>query len=325
MPNTTPRSFEPAAQCVSSKGRTTAPTLIAACWLVVAAACGEGTSASGGSAGAGGSGGSGGAGGAGGSGGATNQPVEVAFAARVGGEDFACGADFAGVGTGDAATTFLDFRLYVHDVRLVAGDAEVPVELDQDGVWQTEDVALLDFEDKTGACANGTSDTNTIVRGTVPPGSYSGVRFKVGVPFALNHADAATAPSPLNLSALFWNWQGGHKFVRIDARAEGAATPFNFHLGSTGCDGDPATGGVTACSSPNVVEVSLDGFDASANTIVLDYLPLVAGLDLSADEGGAPGCMSGAQDPECGPMFEALGLDLATGSPSGSPLVFSVE
>ncbi len=82
----------------------------------------------------------------------------------------------------------------------------VVVALEQDGVWQHEDVALLDFENKAGACANGTVELNTSVRGTVPAGTRSsGLRFKLGVPFALNHANAATAPSPLNLTAMFWN------------------------------------------------------------------------------------------------------------------------
>ena len=96
----------------------------------------------------------------------------------------------------------------MHDVRLVDADGgEWPVTLDDDDLWQTDAVALLDFEDKTGTCANGTTPTNTVVKGTYDTGhdtvDFTGLRFKVGVPFALNHGDAATAPSPLNLSGLF--------------------------------------------------------------------------------------------------------------------------
>jgi hypothetical protein len=30
------------------------------------------------------------------------------------------------------------------------------------------------------------------------------------VPFARNHGDAASAPAPLNHTALFWNWNAGY-------------------------------------------------------------------------------------------------------------------
>jgi uncharacterized repeat protein (TIGR04052 family) len=215
----------------------------------------------------------------------------------------------------------------VHDVELLAGDATVPVTLEQDGVWQHENVALLDFEDKVGACANGTTETNVTVRGTVPVASYDGVRFKLGVPFELNHAAAATAPSPLNLTALFWNWQGGYKFLRADFVAEGADGPFNLHLGSTGCDGDPSTGGTTSCMRPNVTQVTLPTFDAASDVVVVDYGAVVADASLAGpDAGGAPGCMSGVMDPECGTIFANLGIDIATGDldPSQQQL-FSVE
>jgi uncharacterized repeat protein (TIGR04052 family) len=273
----------------------------------------SGTGASTSSSGSGGAGG--GTSASTGSGGEA-QAITVTFAAEVGGTPFACGTSFDGLGTSKSKAELLDFRLYVHDVRLFKGSDEVPVTLEQDGVWQLEDLALLDFEDKKGKCANGTADTNVTLRGTIPAGAtYDGIRFKLGVPFKLNHGDASTAPSPLNLSGLFWNWQGGRKFLRIDAMAEGAMKAFNLHLGSTGCDGDPASGGVTSCTNPNVASVELAGFDAATKTIVVDYGAMVADIDFAAaDAGGASGCMAGKTDPECATIFAKLGLDIATGA-----------
>jgi uncharacterized repeat protein (TIGR04052 family) len=288
------------------------------------AACGDDSGSTGSSASTGGGGD--GVGGAGG-GSASTEAVAITFRAKVGEAEFACGTSFDGLGTSDVSAELSDFRLYVHDVRLTKGGEPIPVALDQDGVWQLEGLALLDFEDKTGKCSNGTAETNVTVRGTVPAGTtFDGIAFRVGVPFELNHGDASTAPSPLNLSALFWNWQGGHKFVRADAFAAGASAPFNLHLGSTGCDGDPATGGVTSCSKPNVASIALDGFSSTDQVVVVDYAALVAGVDLATDGGGAPGCMSGATDPECGPILASLGLDLASGMPMSSPAsAFRVE
>lgn len=299
-------------------------------------AAGEGGAGGGGAAGEGGAGGGGGAageGGAGGGGGAAgeggggDQPFSLRFAGQVGAEPFRCAASPTGLGADGAQIEPLDFRLYVHDVRFLtaAGDA-VPATLTQDGLWQLDGLALLDFEDKTGTCENGTAETRTVIEGVVPAGTYTGVAFTLGVPFELNHADVAVAPSPLNLSGLFWNWNGGYKFVRADARVMGGAQPsvFNIHLGSTGCEED-AMGVVTTCARPNRADVVLADFDAATQTIVVDYAALVAGSTLGVNGGGAPGCMSGPDDPECPAIFERLGLDLATGAPAEGQAFFRVQ
>lgn len=284
-----------------------------------------GTTSSGGTGGVGGmtiTGGSGGVGGAtggvggvgGSTGGAESVGVKVQFEARVGAEVFGCDKTFSGVGNPPADVTIADYRLYVHDLALHKADGTlVPITLDQDGLWQYQTLALLDFEDASGSCQNGTPETNTAVLGSAPAGEYDGIAFKVGVPFELNHQDAAVAPSPLNLSALFWNWNGGYKFVRIDSVPVGAAAAFNLHLGSTGCV-DDGNGGVSSCARPNRPEVTLTGFDPLTTPIVIDYAAVVAASDLATNAGGPPGCMSGVADPECGPVFEKLGIDIADGS-----------
>ena len=248
-------------------------------------------------------------------------PVQIGWKARVGTAPFACGQKYPGIGAG-AGTPIegADFRLYVHDVRLVdhAG-AEHPVTLDEDNLWQHAGVALLDFEDKTGACT-GTKEVRTHVRGTVSASAHpwKGVRFKIGVPFAMNHADVATAPSPLNLSSMFWSWQGGYKFIRIEGQ-NAAGQGFLLHLGSTGCMKD-GTGAVTACSSPNRPDVTLDGFDPAQQVIVADLATLFAGTDLTA----AVECMSGPATPDCPPLFSRLGLPYGT-APASVQQFFRIE
>lgn len=278
-----------------------------------------------------------------------SSPITLSFEARIGEAKFSCSSLASGMGTTSTTIQPLDFRLYVHDVRLVREDGqEVPFTLVDDGKWQYQNLALLDFEDKTGTCENGTTDTNTSLRGSAPAGTYTGLKLKIGVPFALNHADVATAPSPLNLSGLFWSWNGGYKFVRIDGRSpttdagmgmdggmntdggmdmEMDPSVFSIHLGSTECQGDPATGGtVTACGKPNVGEVALQGFDPTRAKILVDYQALVAGSDLTTNGGGAPGCMSGATDPECSTILARLGVNATTGRPDATQqALFRVE
>ena len=250
-----------------------------------------------------------------GTGGAATMDVMIPFVGRVGKTPFACKDTYPGLGTAATDVALSDFRLYIHDVKLhQKGGADVPLELKQDGLWQYQTLALLDFEDKTGPCANGTTEMNGMIHGTVPQGTYDGISFKLGVPFELDHADVSTAPSPLNLSALFWDWNGGYKFLRADSAPAAGGEAFLLHLGSVACQGNFADGGVSACDRPNVSDIVLTAFDPAKSKIVVDYAAIVAGSDLSKNGGGAPGCMSGPTDPDCEPIFQRLGLSVKDAS-----------
>ena len=151
------------------------------------------------------------------------KEVAINFAGSVGESEFVCGQSYEGIGVSESTITPSDFRFYVSDVALIDADGNaVPLELEQDGKWQYQNTALLDFEDGTNSCDNGTTEVNTTVVGTVPEGNYQGLQFTMGVPEDLNHEDAAIAPSPLNLTSMWWNWQGGYKFLRVELETEQA-------------------------------------------------------------------------------------------------------
>ncbi len=116
-----------------------------------------------------------------------------------------------------------DFRLYIHDVRLRRADGEeVPLSLEQDELRQYQDVVLLDFEDRSGHLRQRDGRRRTAwCAGRSRPGTTDGLSFKLGVPFDLNHGDASSAPSPLNLTGLFWSWNDGYKFLRSDSCLHG--------------------------------------------------------------------------------------------------------
>ncbi|MCU0675899.1 MAG: metallo-mystery pair system four-Cys motif protein [Myxococcota bacterium] len=184
--------------------------------------------------------------------------LSLRFDARVGDAPFACGTTYEGLGTEGASFMPTDLRFYVHDVRLVAADGtEVPFAIEDDGRFQRDGVALLDFEDGCGD--QGNPDLHGAIEGRAPEGEYVGVRFRVGVPETLNHANTATAPTPMNLTAMWWSWNAGYKFVRLEGRSS-AFEGWRLHLGSTGCTGDMM--GTASCTTANVVDVALDGFDA---------------------------------------------------------------
>jgi uncharacterized repeat protein (TIGR04052 family) len=246
-------------------------------------------------------------------------PITVRFKAMVGSEPFACGTLYHNIGTTAVDIIPADLRFYVHNVRLIsAAGAEVPLRLPADGIWQVDDLALLDFEDKTPPCSQGTVPTNTTLRGIAPQDDYTGIRFVLGVPFALNHANAALAPSPLNLTTMFWNWQGGYKFLRIDE----ALDTVRLHLGSTGCEyGSP--GHIASCARPNRGEVFLTNFDPNTNTIIVDLAALFADSDLNAnDPDTPPGCMSDPDDTDCDLLMRNVGVNFANGMPDPSRQTF---
>ena len=234
--------------------------------------------------------------------------ISIELAGRVGDAPFPCGGVYPGLGTTASELTGLDFRFYVHDVRLLTAQGEVALDLTDDDVWQNDGVALIDFENGDG-CDSGNAPMNTRLVGTVPgsTGEITGLRFRVGVPAHRNHLDVSTAPSPLNLSAMFWGWQAGYKYIRIEGRTTGQPGGLRVHVGATGCVGDFRSG-MTTCAQPNAIEVTLDGFDPEKDVVVADLASLLSENNLDEDGGGQPGCMSDPDDPDCGPIFDALGI-----------------
>jgi uncharacterized repeat protein (TIGR04052 family) len=254
------------------------------------------------------------------------QDVSLRFVAMVGDVEFSCGDSYANLGS-DATTLALeDFRFYVQDVALKNSNGEwVAVEL-EDNQFQMDNVALLDFENGCGEVGN--PDLNDRVVGVVPDGEYDGLRFKMGLPPELNHEDASTAPGILGITALFWNWRGGYKFIRIDSgNIMNNPEVWRMHLGSTGCGAtdDLTTPPEQPCTNPNRVDVEFAEFDVEDNTIVADFAALVDGAPLRTNAEGTPaGCMSAPDDADCGPVFENLGLPFGD-QPGGTQTFFSVD
>jgi uncharacterized repeat protein (TIGR04052 family) len=246
------------------------------------------------------------------------QDISINFAAQVGSAAFTCGQAYPNLGTTNATASATDFMLYVSEVRLIdAQGNEVPVTLTQDAQWQVDDVALIDFAaGGTGTpCPNATPEVNTQVEGTVPAGTYTGLRFQLGLPFSKNHQDQTTATGPFSLSRMFWSWNAGYKAVRLDMSSNNFPTGWFVHLGSTGCTPTGSASTVpTSCAQPNRVTVTLTGFDVSRDVVVADIAALLAESNLDTNGGGPAGCMSGTADPECSAILPAFGLPFNGGA-----------
>jgi uncharacterized repeat protein (TIGR04052 family) len=254
------------------------------------------------------------------------QNITINFDARVGAAAFACGQSYPNIGTTNATASATDFMMYVSEVRLINSQGnEVPVTLTQDNLWQVDDVALIDFATGgTGtACPNATPEVNKRVVGTVPAGTYTGLRFQLGLPFAKNHQNQTTATGPFSLSRMFWSWNAGYKALRLDIASNAFPTGWFIHLGSTGCTptGNAATV-PTSCAQPNRVTVTLNNFDVTRDVVVADMAQLLAGANVDANGGGPAGCMSGTTDPECPSIFSSFGLPFNGGAIPASQTFF---
>ncbi len=263
---------------------------------------------------------------------AETQAMRIQFTPEVNGVPFRCGQSYTGIGSTQSTLTPKDFRLYVNQVQLVnAAGESVPMTLTQNA-WQHDDLALLDFEDKSGDCESGTVDTNFEITGTVPAGEYTGLKFELGVPFAMNHQDASKAPSPLNLTSMFWVWRFGYKFTRIDFATTGQPQGYFIHLGSTGCTGtatkdtehtmhvqheghdhgeeaESLTTAPLQCEYPNRGTIALNNFQPESDSIVVDLGAVLKDSNVDINQPETPGgCMSGEDDSDCDAIMPALGV-----------------
>lgn len=253
------------------------------------------------------------------------QPVTLTFRGMVGDKDFACGQSYTGLGTTATRFTPADFRFYVSGMRLVdASNRQIPLVLDEDHVFQHAGVALLDFEDKTGPCADGTTAVNRVIKGKAPEGTYTGLRFDIGLPADLNHQDASVAEPPLNVTGMFWSWQTGYRFFRTEGATTGMPNGYNAHVGSVGCTREK---GHTSCSQEGLAHVALDGFDPRNTVVIADLARLLAGMDLDHNAPHtAPGCMSEIDDPDCAALYHGMGLPFGQETTAPAPQkIFRVQ
>lgn len=292
------------------------------------------------------------------------RPVELRFrAVDAEGTAVACGTEGLKIaGLTDARLG--DLRAFVHDVALLKEDGSaVPLALEQDGVWQTENVVMLDFEDQSAECQYAvfgkatTAATNTVVRGTpAAAGPFVGVRFVLGVPVGLNHVPVEAANAPLSSIGMDHGQADGRQFLRAvlyspQTSPDGGITGTGDHnllMLRSVCNNLTVDGGVPddaeGCTKPNrpVLELRREGgFDPSQHTIVFDVAALFSGYsqplgtpgpdDLSAT--GRVDCYGplhagdagGSGVARCGTFYPKLGLDYTTGRAAGTQSVFSIE
>ena len=161
-------------------------------------------------------------------GGGKTEAVAISFALVADGKLVGCGAPLANLGAGHLQSKLQEAQFYVHGVKLIdASGKRTPISLVQND-WQYADVALLDFKDARGGnapCTETNPAKNTTVVGAAPKGAYVGLEFSVGAPVesvvdgqtvSINHSNVETAPPPLDIAGMAWNWQAGRRFLGVE-------------------------------------------------------------------------------------------------------------
>lgn len=128
---------------------------------------------------------------------------------------------------------------------------------------------------------------------------FKKIKFSLGIPFELNHLNPLTQESPLNDSTMFWVWQTGHKFIRLEMDSE--RDDWVFHLGSTGCKSPSVMRSPSkACLYPNLYSFEVE--ISETHPLIFDLSILTQGFSLSSKAS----CQSEHENTYCQSIFNNL-------------------
>ncbi|MEJ2743140.1 MAG: metallo-mystery pair system four-Cys motif protein [Gammaproteobacteria bacterium] len=178
-------------------------------------------------------------------------------------------------------------------------------------VTSDDRIALLSVICKQSADPQTQTTFNVRLLSSVAPDAVDAIRFTVGVPFDRNHQNPLTQTAPLNRPDMFWVWQTGHKFLRLELTNQ--STPFIFHLGSTGCASASALRpAVEKCKNPNRIAVQLDNIK-HPSILVFDLATILEKLDnktTTRDEtNDTHNCLATPDAPLCQDILSTLGVN----------------
>ncbi|MCP3675137.1 MAG: metallo-mystery pair system four-Cys motif protein [Gammaproteobacteria bacterium] len=199
-------------------------------------------------------------------------------------------------------------QFYISDVSVKKQDGNWHSWLMSKTPYQTNNVGLLgEVCDASNKAENGSGNANWHLnfQSDVDLSQVSDIRFTLGIPFKFNHLNPLAQDSPLNDSSMFWVWQVGHKFLRLEIASK--SENWLFHLGSTGCKAiSVMRPPKESCLNPNrvTIELPINQRSTTKNRITFDLAKLLKGLQLKSENN----CQSDPDNPACQQLFNNLGL-----------------
>lgn len=212
-----------------------------------------------------------------------------------------------------------DNAWFIEQLQFFLSDFKVA---DQDGQWQkvalmetayqTDNVVLLgeNCRHSNNTQSSG-SNWQVLFADNIDFSKVTKLAFTLGVPFADNHLNPLTQVSPLNIPSMFWVWQTGHKFMRLELAS--SDDKWLFHLGSTGCKSASVMRAPNEeCRYPNKFEFQ---FAIDTKTLVENSLPIklqLAKLLNQLDINAKNSCQSEATFLSCQQLFSNLRVEKNT-------------
>jgi hypothetical protein len=108
----------------------------------------------------------------------------------------------------------------------------------------------------------------------VAAGNYAGVKFNVGVPQELNHQNPTELPATLRnaVSDMWWSWNPGFIFSRMEGRVDSANQSVNFvyHIGLDSRNLTVMLASLPSQSNPNPARLRVEE-SGTAVMLTMDY------------------------------------------------------
>lgn len=206
-------------------------------------------------------------------------------------------------------------QFFIHDIKFkTASGSWVNAKL-HPTISHSKAVALI------GGLCDGKQIWQLSVNAPLNRNEIFGLQFSLGVPESLNHLNPLRQPSPLNQPDMFWSWQMGHKFLRLEMNTNQQANQSKMntsehwllHVGATGCSSSsPVRSPQTSCKNPNVSTIQLPDYSASKK-VFINMMSLIQGLNLNSKTS----CQSSPNTPSCRTLLPRLGIQ-------GNQVLFTV-
>ena len=181
-------------------------------------------------------------------------------------------------------------QLYLSDFHI----NNKPVLLDPTLTHQQPQLALL------GMVCSEQDNANWQLKFTRPL-TAGQLSFTIGVPEVRNHQNPLQAKTPLYHSDMYWSWQLGYKYLRLELASE--TEQWALHLGAAGChSASPMRAPQAPCQHQNRPKITLNY--NGEQTLNLDLAPLLTGLALTPDNH----CMSDPNRLSCQILLPRLGI-----------------
>jgi uncharacterized repeat protein (TIGR04052 family) len=223
----------------------------------------------------------------------SNQlPIKVEFELRYQNQPVTCHSIFS-----EQNWQVSQLQFYLHGLSIK----------DTQGNWYPLDLTSADSKTPNiallgGVCPN-RLNLSLLGYSQLNEAKITAIKFKMGVPSKENHKNPITQAYPLNQADMFWVWQTGHKFLRLELQNQ--SKQWAFHLGSTGCQSaSPVRPPKQPCRHPNLVNVLVEKF-SNQQKIIIHLDQLLGSINLEKSSG----CQSDRNNPDCRTLFKHLNVD----------------